>query len=393
MAPGEHLLIFGASARAAVFSALRAGLRPWCADLFADADLQACCPVLPLAPADYPQGFLEVAKKGPPGPWLYTGALENHPAFVRKLARIRPLWGNNANVLGLVRSPGTVRNILRTAGLPCPDLVLPDEAPPRSGRWLAKPFRGASGAGIRLCKPGIPPPTRQFYFQEFIDGEACAAIYLGHGSAAHLLGVTRQLVGEDWLHARPFAYCCSVGPLPLIPSLRSALDRLGDALLRGAGLRGLFGVDFILRDGVPWPVEINPRYTASVEVLEMALGIPVLGLHRQVFESSGPLAWPQGRAPKESDKKGVIGKAILFAQASVVFPGDGPWLDSLRQWGKVKANALWDPPDYADIPPKGQCIQASRPILTFFARAATAFECVQRLRQIALDLDRCLWKT
>jgi len=26
----------------------------------------------------------------------------------------------------------------------------------------------------------------------------------------------------------------------------------------------------ILRDGVPWPVEINPRYTASVEVLEYA---------------------------------------------------------------------------------------------------------------------------
>ncbi len=38
MASPQHLLIFGASARAAAFSALRAGLQPWCADLFADAD-------------------------------------------------------------------------------------------------------------------------------------------------------------------------------------------------------------------------------------------------------------------------------------------------------------------------------------------------------------------
>ena len=45
----EHLLLFGASVRAAAFSALRAGLRPWCADLFGDADLQARCPALALA--------------------------------------------------------------------------------------------------------------------------------------------------------------------------------------------------------------------------------------------------------------------------------------------------------------------------------------------------------
>ena len=41
------LLILGASARAAAFSALRLGLRPTCADLFADADLASACPLDP----------------------------------------------------------------------------------------------------------------------------------------------------------------------------------------------------------------------------------------------------------------------------------------------------------------------------------------------------------
>src|SRR4051794_35137718 len=115
----KDLLIFGASARAAAFSALRANLRPWCADLFADADLQARCPVFRLAPGGYPQGFVKAAEQGPPGPWLYTGGLENRPALVRQIAALRPLWGNDEKVLRKVRSPRFLANLLHEAGIPC----------------------------------------------------------------------------------------------------------------------------------------------------------------------------------------------------------------------------------------------------------------------------------
>src|SRR5689334_10586671 len=92
---GNHLLIIGASARAAAFSALRAGLQPCCADLFADADLQAVCPVQRLPAGKYPQGFLELAGSERSGPWMYTGGLENRPGLVRRMAQLRPLWGND----------------------------------------------------------------------------------------------------------------------------------------------------------------------------------------------------------------------------------------------------------------------------------------------------------
>ena len=58
MSAGPSLLIFGASVRAAAFSALRAGLQPWCADLFADADLRARCPTIRVPAEVYPDGFL-----------------------------------------------------------------------------------------------------------------------------------------------------------------------------------------------------------------------------------------------------------------------------------------------------------------------------------------------
>src|SRR5438309_1251845 len=104
MSDNPNLLIFGASARAAAFSALRAGLSPWCADLFGDADLAARCPVIAL-PDTYPDGLLEIERQAPPGPFLYTGGLENRPRLLRELAQRRTLWGVAPGILPQVRRP------------------------------------------------------------------------------------------------------------------------------------------------------------------------------------------------------------------------------------------------------------------------------------------------
>jgi predicted ATP-grasp superfamily ATP-dependent carboligase len=378
---GEHLCILGASARAAAFSAQRAGLRPWCADLFDDLDLRGHCPTRVVLPDRYPDEFVDLLSQAPPGPWMYTGALENRPRLIRQLARQRPLWGNDGRVLDIVRSPHRVREILTAAGLPCP--VVLSQAP-RSGEgssWVVKPRASASGLGIRFWdgKPLAGRRVRSSYFQEFISGTDCAALFLGEGQGARHLGVTRQLVGEVWLGATPFRYCGSIGPLDIPATTRATLEAISQALTAASGLRGLFGVDFILRDGIPWPVEVNPRYTASVEVLEYATGLRALALHRQVFVSDAPPV-PPARAAD-----GVVGKAILFARAPLIVPEDGPWMASLASPVPVK-----EMPAFADIPAAGQFIEAGRPILTFFALAADEASCVAALRQTATDLDTFL---
>jgi predicted ATP-grasp superfamily ATP-dependent carboligase len=252
-------------------------------------------------------------------------------------------------------------------------LALPGEPAPRTGRWLVKPLYGAGGAGIRFGPGGAPlSPGQRVYLQEFIEGDSCAAVYVGDEPGARLLGVTRQLTGERWLHARAFAYCGSIGPLPVSPVLRATLEHLGEILVKGSGLRGLFGVDLIVNEAGPWVVEVNPRYTASVEVLEYALGISAVGLHRRVFEP--------GAARGEKGRVGFVGKAILFARASLTFPADGPW--------QSPGTDPWQLPELADIPPAGQCIEVGRPVLTFFAHGDSPADCRGRLQQIAADLDR-----
>jgi uncharacterized protein len=379
MSTGQNVLIFGASARAAAFSALRAGLQPWCADLFADVDLQARCPTIRVPAEVYPEGFLRLVSRELPGPWMYTGALENHRLLLGEMARLRTLWGNGQPAMAYCRIPWVVACFLREAGLPCPAVHLPPADLPEGERWLLKPLSSAGGAGVRFWDPGRAsgPPRRPSYFQAFVPGVPCAAVYVGDGRRARLLGVTRQLVGEAWLHARGFRYCGSLGPLRPEPKLRQALERAGHVLADGCRLRGLFGVDFILRDGVPWPVEVNPRYTASVEVLEYAAGVPALALHRRAFDPAAP------DPPAPGASAGPwLGKAILFARQALTFPEDGPWLSALRT-----TPPPWEAPAFADIPPAGQRIEAGRPVLTFFAQGESEAGCLARLREIAADLD------
>jgi predicted ATP-grasp superfamily ATP-dependent carboligase len=372
------LLILGASARAAAFSALRAGLRPWALDLFADRDLCAACPARAVPPGRYPAGLPELTRVAPPGPWLYTGGLENRPAVVRRIARDRPLWGNGAYALTRVRDPFALARALRDADVPCPAVRDPDQPTP-SGRWLVKPIRGAGGAGIRLAEAGDHPP-RSAYRQEFIDGAPRSAVFVGDVHGCRLLGVTRQLVGADWLHAPAFRYCGSIGPLAVAAAERAAWEQLGAAVAAFGRLRGLFGVDAVVRDGVPWPVEVNPRYTASVEVLEYATGLRALALHRRAFDQAA-------QPPPEPPRTGVVGKAVYYAPRPLVVPAGGPWEDTLR-----RPPALDEPPAFADIPAAGQHVAAGRPVLTLFAAGPSPGGCDRRLREAAREMDRWLLK-
>jgi predicted ATP-grasp superfamily ATP-dependent carboligase len=362
------LNIVGASVRAAAGSARRAGLVPWCSDLFGDTDLRKMVPTVVRCPASrYPRPFLDILSRAPRCPWMYTGALENHPELIRRMADIRPLWGNGPVALAASRSPFTVARLLREAGLPVP-LVSADQ-PVGSGQWLRKPLRGAAGQGISFA--GLKG-DRGHYFQQFLPGPSMSAVFVEAGGDTALLGATEQLVGQRWLNARPFQYCGNMGPVPLTAELGHDLEAIGRVLGAGCELRGLFGVDFILHEGRPWVVEVNPRYPASVEVLERATGIPALPMHRTAFEPAAPV----GSQVPAADR--VVGKAILYAPRRVVVP----------EHDRIEFEH--DAAIVADIPAAGEVIQPGWPILTALTEAASHEECRASLMERAARLKTVL---
>ncbi len=364
------LIIIGASARAAAFSAHRAGMRPWCVDLFGDADLARRFPARRIALADYPHGLTDALKDAPDAPVLYTGGLENYPDL---LARIdRPLCGNPPDVLRRVRDPFLLADVLRRNGWPT--LEVRRDPPPRGDprRWLLKPLRSSGGVGIRAYAGGSFNPSVH-YLQEGTPARQVGAVFLGMPQrGAILLGETRPLFARA-LGAPPFHYGGSVGSATALPN--HELTILGDLLVREFRLAGLFGIDAVRsRDGRPALLEVNPRYTASVEIIERIKHRPLLDLHRAVFDQR-VITW----IDPATSASGTHGKATVYARRDLTFPPEGPWQGAFTQ--------PTDAVEYADIPHPGDIIPRGRPVLTVFASAPFDVACTDALLRKVQALD------
>ncbi len=406
--PGRPpLAIVGASTRSAAASAVRAGFQPITADLFADADLQRIATTTRIRP--YPAGLLDWLRTIEPPAWMYTGALENHPELIDEMAWIAPLLGNSGEVLARVRSPWELAGAMQRAGSLFPETRASAEGLPHDGSWLVKTYRGASGSGVRILGEtrkqgdretrresiaGSEPGSSCFVYQRRVDGMPCAAVYIASGGSAALLGITRQLIGEPWLGAHGFQYAGSIGPWPVSEAHLATLADIGNSLAKRFELVGLFGVDFIL-DGEGedvWPIEVNPRYTASVEIVERCTAVGAIAAH--VAACGGPSA-REARAgasspPVESEPSPARsathnGKAILFAKHDLVI--------SRAFADETLAEASQTPwPTLADVSARGTLVEAGRPILTMFADGSSVEQVEQGLRDRVVELENALDK-
>jgi predicted ATP-grasp superfamily ATP-dependent carboligase len=352
--PRTTLLIVGASARAAAQSAARGRFVVTCADLFADADTQRCAAARQVR--RYPGELPAIAAESRAALAMYTGGLENHASIVDAIGRACTLVGNRGPVLRRVRDPVRLHHALRDAGCATPDTRRRPPAGDACGDWLRKPIRSSGGAHVGRQAIATADPGNPWYYQRFVPGVAHAGSYLATPAACYLLGVTRQLTGCHWLGAREFLYSGSVGPLPLPAEERAEWLRIGQCLARRFRLRGLFGVDGVLHQQTVWTLEVNPRYTASMELIERHLGVSLVDWH--VRACQGQLAPPrlEPRAPPAV----LYGKAIVYARREcLVSPELTKWI--LSRGG----NGTW--PVFADIPRPGVVIPAGRPAVTVLA--------------------------
>jgi uncharacterized protein len=369
-----RIMIFGASTRAAAQSAVRAGFHPLCADCFVDEDLKEVADVLPLD--DYPNGLLATVANSPPLPWIYTGALENRPTLIETLASLRLLWGNPADVLYAVRNPFRLFETLKAARLPALAVRESDSPPPAEGRWLLKPWGGAAGRGIQIWQPGALPVEQvgePCYFQERKVGKPISALFLATRNGAVLIGVSEQLIGLPALSAGPFAYCGSIGPMPLAKPTCRQIVQTGEAVACEFGLRGLFGIDLVLDQGtgVAWPTEVNPRYTASVEIYEWVFGLSLLTWHIlacQAYESSSAsrrlieeFQSELGTARLERPTRQAA-KVVIYAPFSLHAP-DLTEVARLHGFGTQRV-------EIADRPRPGIPVAANSPVCTLIAKEA-----------------------
>jgi predicted ATP-grasp superfamily ATP-dependent carboligase len=347
-----RILIAGLTTRALAESAARAGAAIVTVDYFGDLDQERLCEthsLRALGRGYSAAAILETARELDYDAVVYCGGLENHPGVVAELGRDRVLLGNVPETLRRVREPGDVLPLLARRGFAVPETRRAVDPLPASGRWLSKPARGGGGQGVRRWD-GRPIAETQI-LQEHVEGVSASTSFVADGRRSVLLAWTAQLHSPGG-----FRYAGNVMPLDGPAATREEVGAIADALTREYGLRGLNGVDFILRGDRPVVLEVNPRYCASMELVERASVASVFGLH---------VAACQGQLPaRVAEPSGVWGKAIVYATRTVATPDTTAWLaEGVR-----------------DVPHPGDVIRAGHPICTVLASAPTRAACDAALR-------------
>jgi predicted ATP-grasp superfamily ATP-dependent carboligase len=382
----DRLIIVGASTRAAAQSAVRSGFRAWCIDQFGDQDLRACAEHVEVVD-DWPQGILSVVPQIPPGTLVFNGALENAPAILARLRERFSFAGCDVDAMRALRDPHNLQQILRQAGLDALRVSLHESSLRESIDdpslcWLKKPLKSAAGFSIGFhelasaedsTEPGDRNQPPRSYFQEFREGESISALYLSSGEDCQLVGLTRQLIGLDEAGCGGFRYCGSVGPLTpddLSPRVFEMARRIGRVLAEATGCRGLFGCDLIWNRGAEslHVCEVNPRYTASAEVLERAGSAPLMSLHLNACRGQLPDSVNEPTTDTQ-----YHGKLICFAKRS------------------FRANLLKSrPPEIriADIPSEDTEIAAGHPICTVLAKGDSESSVRAELFKSAAEIHR-----
>ena len=357
MARRQRLAIVGASVRAAAQSALRAGYDVVGADLFADADLDGVCPITKVD--DYPDALADWLAEQDVDAWMYTGALENYPDLIDRMTEVAPLWGVSSEPLRRCRDPMVLQQVCAAAGVAFPETRRADELEnPVTSGWLAKSYRHSSGAGtwrVENREDWEEAIDAEAYLQAGIEpGTSFGAAFLIGESSSACVGMTRQLLGAP---DNEFACCGSVGPVSLAPYCEQ-LDKIGDCLAERLGLRGLIGIDLIDSDNRLFLIEVNPRYAASMEVIERATGRSVVEANAKAIEGYPAGDW-------QSLSGSVFAKRVVFAERDVVVTA------LLAEW-LVGIEA-------ADRPRVGEAIAAGRPVCTVFAEGRDEVDALESL--------------
>jgi predicted ATP-grasp superfamily ATP-dependent carboligase len=388
---GKRVLIAGVTSRAAAESAARAGYDVIAIDAFGDLDQHPSVRALSL-PRDFGVRFTApaAARAGQAvecDAVMYVSSFENHPRAVGSLTAGRELLGNPPSVLRRVRDPLIVTSALRRRGLRAPSVRV---TPSIRGRWLQKPLSSGGGRGVHLTRRGSHVRGRS-YLQEFVDGTPGSIVFIASNGQAVPIGFSRQIVGDAAFGGSGFQYCGSVlapaGDVQFArdPELFRAACELAGAAAEEFGLVGVNGVDFIACDGLPFAIEINPRWSASVELVELVYGLPVFAAHVAACCGGGLPDFDLSAARRSGR---AIGKAIVFARREVIVGDTRAWLgppatDHQPPATDHRPPATDDWPPVRDVPRAGERISAGKPVCTVFAAGRDAIDCYTGLTRRA----------
>ena len=334
-----RLIALGFSARA-----LARALRPLTGDLasldhFGDQDLVDMCDswLSPQAWNQTPSALREIIAElhslpkpeergtGSPGDQLLLGGgTENWPELVEALHQNFKVLGPSPSQLSQLRNLDAWQRWATQSGLrfpPTQTTSIPFDsraqdasgAGPASEGWLVKSLRSSGGLAVRDFAVGFPAAATD-YLQQRIEGRSLGATCILTPNGSYVLGVTESFSSRDWPAPGEYLYRGSWGEIQVPDPTRDQLRRLAELVHADTGLLGWLQMDFIEDPaGDLWLIEMNPRWTAGMEVLfDCGTNPACHHLLAWGFEIANRLAL----MPKEH-RPIVCAKAVTYTQRAI----------------------------------------------------------------------------
>jgi predicted ATP-grasp superfamily ATP-dependent carboligase len=225
---------------------------------------------------------------------------------------------------------------------------------------------GAGGTSVRDYGGG--GLSKGDYLQKHIEGRSIGACFVTSNGETLLLGTTRHINGNKFFGQPEFWYGGLLYPARLENGLDGRIEKFGSVAGRESGLSGVWGADFIAgSDGGLWLLEINPRFTSSLELIAKAHGIDIARLQIDSVRGAG-LPSPF------TDPEYVIGTAVCYAAEDITFGNCAAGAAA----GAAGADGI------RDIPRQGTFIGKGEPLLSLYAEGVRHDDCLERLKEKAL---------
>ncbi|GGN45370.1 carbamoyl-phosphate synthase large chain [Novosphingobium indicum] len=159
------------------------------------------------------------------------------------------------------------------------------------------------------------------------DAIECDVDALCDGEQVVVAGVM-QHIEEAGVHSGDSA--CTIPAYSLPPEIIEEMERQAEALAMGLGVRGLMNVQFAVKDGEVYLIEVNPRASRTVPFVAKAIGQPVAKIAARVMAGEKLTEFP----PFKRDLDYMAVKEAVFPFAR--FPGVDPVLSpEMKSTGEV----------------------------------------------------------
>lgn len=379
------VLVSGFSGRALSETAAKAGCDVSCIDFFGDLDLKKFCSRTfsikrNSAGQNYStEGLLKLIEEYYDNEqyFVYSSDWDNRPELLNKVLAGKEikLLGNSAEVLQKISSKvsrekgSDIFSYLKKRRFNLPEIIKNGEELQKQSRinpdrkYLLKPYLSGGGKNItvynNLNKAQKEIDTEMwenFYLQHYIEGRVSSALFAADGRSAEILGITEQL--KDLNFQNSFRYGGNI----LIRSNSDIINKLQDiaeSLSREYELKGINGIDFILTPDGIYFIELNPRFTAAVELL-----LPIFG--KELFNLYFRGSIDENLREKFiSSEMPLYAKVIYYAKYDLTVKKE---ITELIDYKGIDVNGKYE---FRDLPHPGENIEKASPVCTVLIRAGS----------------------